>query len=254
MNVHRSDNRPRLSRRELLTGKLWKLWRPPTASPTLLRYPRSRADLDVAGDQPHEPAPPPPPAPSLQGISIGPVPVRASRPVASRRTLPVFRPPGAVQEQRFLAGCTRCQACAEACPHDAIRLAAPRLDCAPGQPLLGTPVIEADVQPCLMCADFPCIAACEPQVLTHAVPKLMGTARITEHLCSAYHGTACNVCSEQCPVAHAIEVVDGRPRIREEACTGCGLCRFVCPAPENAILLMPTFSRPTAVSSPEPRI
>ncbi len=32
--------------------------------------------------------------------------------------------------------------------------------------------------------------------------------------------------------------------VNEETCTGCGVCRYVCPAPENAILLMPAFSRP----------
>jgi ferredoxin-type protein NapG len=29
-----------------------------------------------------------------------------------------------------------------------------------------------------------------------------------------------------------------------EACTGCGVCQFVCPAPHNAVLLMPVPERP----------
>ncbi|WP_236625063.1 4Fe-4S binding protein [Rhodopirellula sp. SWK7] len=39
-------------------------------------------------------------------------------------------------------------------------------------------------------------------------------------------------------------VTDGKPTVVEDACTGCGVCRYVCPAPENAILLMPALARP----------
>ena len=105
-------------------------------------------------------------------------------------------------------------------------------------------MLDPDQQPCLMCEDFPCITACEPGVLTHRIPKVMGTAKVTEHLCLAYHGTTCTVCSERCPVSDVIDVREGKPVIDEARCTGCGVCRFVCPAPENAILLMPTFQRP----------
>ncbi|MCZ7680343.1 MAG: 4Fe-4S binding protein [Sandaracinaceae bacterium] len=31
---------------------------------------------------------------------------------------------------------------------------------------------------------------------------------------------------------------DGRPRVVEGECTGCGVCQHVCPAPRNAILLV----------------
>ncbi len=37
---------------------------------------------------------------------------------------------------------------------------------------------------------------------------------------------------------------EGKPTVNEATCTGCGVCRSVCPAPENAILLMPIFLRP----------
>ena len=155
--------------------------------------------------------------------------------------IPVHRPPGAIEESAFLEGCTRCNECIKACPHDAIIQAPERYRAA-----AGTPMIEADHHPCMMCADLPCISACEPNVLSHLVPITMGTAKITEHLCLAHHGTTCTVCSERCPVPEAISVTEGSPYVLEEACTGCGVCRYVCPAPENAILLMPNFSRPGA--------
>ncbi|WDQ17108.1 4Fe-4S dicluster domain-containing protein [Rhodopirellula sp. P2] len=176
---------------------------------------------------------------SIGGINIDPVPPTnlTGKPIA--RTLPVHRPPGAIDEFQFLAGCTRCGDCITACPHNAIVQAPDRLGT-----VAGTPIIDADTSACLMCEDFPCIASCEPGVLVDTIPPIMGTARITEHLCLAHHSTTCTVCSERCPVDDAIAVTDGKPVIKEDTCTGCGVCRYVCPAPENAILLMPAFSRP----------
>ena len=72
----------------------------------------------------------------------------------------------------------------------------------------------------------------------------MGTARITPQTCLAWNAMTCTVCLEQCPVEGAIVMESGKPRVLEEHCTGCGVCRHVCPAPENAVLLMPTFIRP----------
>ncbi len=157
-----------------------------------------------------------------------------------RRHIPVFRPPGAVDEPTFLAECTRCDECVRACPHDAIIHAPSRL-----REIEGTPIIDPDRQPCLLCDDLPCVSACEPDVLSRAVPVMMGTAQIRSQTCLAWNSSTCTVCSEQCPVEGAIVIEEGKPRVVEETCTGCGVCRYVCPAPENAILLMPTFSRPS---------
>lgn len=162
------------------------------------------------------------------------------------RSIPVFRPPGAIQENRFLAECTRCGDCAAACPHDAIVPAPPRF-----REGAGFPMIDPDHQPCRWCADFPCIAACEPNALSNLIPKALGTARITRQTCLAHQGTTCTVCSEQCPVEGAIVSEAGKPRVIEDNCTGCGVCRYVCPAPENAILLMPAFVRPFPDASGE---
>ncbi len=153
--------------------------------PLTMRYPQSLHDV-AAGDSPGG---------ADSTYASTPLPAAAAR----RRTIPVLRPPGAIDEPSFLAGCTRCELCIQACPHDAIVHAPERL-----REAAGTPMIDADRQPCLMCADFPCIAACEPDVLTTLVPAIMGTARITEHLCLPHHGTSCTVCSEQCPVENAI--------------------------------------------------
>jgi ferredoxin-type protein NapG len=197
-----------------------------------MRYPKSLHDVSV-GD-------------SRGGTDATFAPTSWPAAAARRRTIPVLRPPGAIEEQSFLAGCTRCELCIEACPHGAIVHAPARL-----REAAGTPMIDVDRQPCLMCADFPCISACEPNVLSALIPKMMGTARITEHLCLPHHGTSCTVCSQECPVENAIVISAGKPTVNQATCTGCGVCRSVCPAPENAILLMPMFLRPFPEEKPE---
>lgn len=232
-------NKPQFqfTRRQLLTGRIWRLGK---GQPRVMRYPKSRADVDGGTPTTNRVES----VAEIQGISVEPVRVTEQAPEShrssGRRPLPpLFRPPSAINEEQFLAGCTRCNACADACPHQAIVQAS-----TPHRPdQANTPVIYADQQPCLMCEDFPCIAACEPQVLKPQIPKSMGTASITQHLCLAYHGTDCDVCLRQCPVAGAITAINGRPVVNEEVCSGCGVCRFVCPAPENAVLLMPMFQR-----------
>ncbi len=247
-----SNDKDGLSRRDFVQGRFWRALRrkrsatesaavesPPAAKrrPLVMRYPKSLGDV-MAGDQPES-----------QGrqelgqrqTTTSGLPASAAR----RRVIPVWRPPGAIDEESFLARCTRCEECIEACPHDAIVHAPIQL-----REAAGTPVIDADHRPCLMCSDFPCIAACQPGVLSRLIPQAMGTAKVTEHLCLAHHGTTCTVCSERCPVPDAISVEAGKPTVSESACTGCGVCRYVCPAPENAILLMPAFHRPAGPAKP----
>ena len=164
-----------------------------------------------------------------------------------RKTFPILRPPGAVEEEHFLNECTRCNACREACPPQAIVRASRRFRRA-----AETPTIDPIRQPCLMCEDFPCIAVCEPGVLLSSVPVRMGTVRIDVSSCTAYQGSSCTSCVDHCPVPGALTVVKGRPHVVEEACTGCGVCQHVCPAPQNAILLLPVAERPRPESSPGP--
>lgn len=57
--------------------------------------------------------------------------------------------------------------------------------------------------------------------------------------CLAYQHSFCTTCSERCPVEGAIVIEGGFPRVLADRCTGCEICHQVCPAPENAILLVP---------------
>ena len=172
---------------------------------------------------------------------------RGRRPEEEPGTFFLHRPPGAVEEAAFLAGCTRCGDCMEVCPVNAIMPAGDRYGAAGG-----TPIIDPMRSPCVMCEDTPCISACEPGVLSPHLPLTMGTASIRTPHCLAHQGTFCTVCSERCPVPGALEVVDGKPVIHEDRCTGCGVCQHVCPAPYNAVLILPTEGRGPASSAPPP--
>ncbi len=157
--------------------------------------------------------------------------------------MPVLhRPPGAVDEITFTALCTRCDACLKACPVGAIVHA----DAIFGK-AAGTPVIEPKRKACVMCDDLPCVSACVAEgvrVLHPSLPVKMATARIIKPSCLAYRGTACDECVKACPVDGAIELRGGVPVIHENTCTGCGLCQQVCPAPRNAIAVVPVGKRP----------
>jgi Pyruvate/2-oxoacid:ferredoxin oxidoreductase delta subunit len=129
---------------------------------------------------------------------------------------------------------------ASACPHDAIRKAPERL-----REARDTPVIDPISEPCQMCEDLPCIAACETGALRPEAPAALGTARVQALDCLNRLSSTCSVCVERCPVPAAIGFVGDVPEVEERLCTGCGICQHVCPAPTNAVAMLPNLERPT---------
>jgi Na+-translocating ferredoxin:NAD+ oxidoreductase RNF subunit RnfB len=69
-------------------------------------------------------------------------------------------------------------------------------------------------------------------------------AVIAARSCLPYQGTPCTMCSDQCPVSGAIAFEENLPIIVPEICTGCRICHVVCPAPVNAILMIPRRTPP----------
>lgn len=140
-----------------------------------------------------------------------------------------FRPPGALPEMGFLAACTRCGACVEACPPHAI-VTVPT----DGGLAAGTPYLEPASQPCIACPTMPCAAACPTPALT--VPAngwngyRVGVLEFHPERCVTYRGTPCQVCAQACPVGQAALGIDeaGHPVLRAEGCVGCGVCVRAC--------------------------
>jgi len=72
----------------------------------------------------------------------------------------------------------------------------------------------------------------------NAAPKTF-KAVVQGRYCLAYQKQFCSVCYERCPVEGAFSVENHLPRVVSDICTGCGICHELCPAPVNAILLVP---------------
>jgi len=141
---------------------------------------------------------------------------------------PALRPPGAGDELEFERLCTRCGRCAAACSPGAIVL----------DPL---PRIDPAERPCALCADLPCIAACQAGALTPIARDhvAMGTAVWSDPACLLTAGDDCRLCVEACPVPGALRIEGAAIVVDDVRCTGCGMCQFYCPARPRAVVVRP---------------
>lgn len=77
-----------------------------------------------------------------------------------------LRPPGAVDEKKFLALCIKCGQCLQVCPYHSIKLS----DFVSGHGV-GTPYIDANERGCYACSAVPCVLACPSGALDHHCEK-----------------------------------------------------------------------------------
>lgn len=139
------------------------------------------------------------------------------------------RPPGALPEVGFLAACTRCGACTPVCPVHAI-LTVPTA----GGLAAGTPHLEVTSQPCVACADMPCVKACPTGALTLPADGWtgyrLGFVELIPERCITFEGSSCRVCVDACPIGERALALDeaGHPVLRREGCVGCGVCVREC--------------------------
>ena len=154
--------------------------------------------------------------------------------VAPRRHI---RPPGALPEPGFLAACTRCGYCIEACPVGAIVQAPPSSGLA-----AGTPIIDPAAQPCIACEGMFCATVCPTTALVAPADgwahEKIGDLALDTVRCIAFQGIECGVCVRACPVGPAAMELDaqGRPVILD-GCVGCGVCVRACVTSPSSLAL-----------------
>lgn len=173
--------------------------------------------------------------------------IKASNPRQDDTKLPV-RPPGSVPEKDFLELCIRCGECFKVCPNNVLQAEGFEQ----GWEGLWTPKVAADWAGC-----EPSCNSCGQVCPTGAIRALpleekrharMGLAIIDEQTCLPFaNREACQLCVDEC-VASGYDAIDFvrvhteldlsgnpiegsgflAPRVRAEACVGCGLCQTRC--------------------------
>ncbi len=159
----------------------------------------------------------------------------------------IFRPPGAFgAEEEFLSLCEGCPHCSQACPYDVITHLGP----ASGV-LEGTPVLDPNSSnPCRWCPEMHCVTACPTGALTlghdNKSPPPIGKAVLNRETCLAEEGILCDRCAVTCPSGiKAISMVNRKPVLDREKCTGCGLCVLYCESTPISLRIVPVNRQPT---------
>lgn len=152
------------------------------------------------------------------------------------------RPPGAVERAEFNQLCDGCGECARECPASAIEMTGPATT------LSGiSPQIDAANSPCVMCDGLVCTAICPTGALKPVAAETMRIATIEYNAgnCWARGGQdpGCDYCYDRCPLkGTAITLARGAgPILNPDACTGCGVCVYFCPAQPRALNVVVEF-------------
>lgn len=170
----------------------------------------------------------------------------------------LIRPPGALPEDDFLARCIACGNCMKVCPTNALqpcmsgdgfnRLYTPKL----------VPRIGACDARCHLCG-YACPTGAIRRMPIEEKPYMkIGTAVVDRHRCIAWEqNKECLVCDEVCPFnaiePRLAETIDGPfkvPVVREDLCTGCGICEKQCPVSGRAAIEVFRFSENRRASGP----
>jgi ferredoxin len=158
----------------------------------------------------------------------------------------LIRPPGAVEEDKFLDLCLRCEECVKACSSTGACLQPAGFQY--GFAGFWTP--RADMREgyceytCILCGEVCPSGAIKPLTVEEKKAKIIGLAKIDRSHCIPWEkGIDCIVCEEHCPTPKkAIQFRLGEvplpeelktgvklPYVIPELCIGCGICETKCP-------------------------
>jgi len=196
----------------------------------------------------------------LTGLAAGVVVVplaRSTSGFATERHERLLRPPGALDEEYFLARCIRCGECMKVCPNNALHPAFSEA----GIEGLWTPVLVPRIgyceTSCVLCSQVcPTGAIWEiaekdkgwSDVARADKPVRLGTAFYDRGRCLPWAmATDCIVCEEWCPTSpkaiylQPVDVIDAtgnskqvkQPYLDPSRCVGCGACEYACPVQDR---------------------
>lgn len=178
--------------------------------------------------------------------------LRGENPFATQYRPNQLRPPGALDEKRFMALCIRCNRCLEVCPYGSIKRA--RLG-----PTMGTPYVFPEIKACYLC--MACCRLCPTGALYRDLRSpekvQMGRASIDKSICYSHlfleHdvlpetsgkriAALCNTCYNVCPLQEkAIRLEKSLFPVIMDGCVGCGICVERCPTrPRRAVNVIPS--------------
>jgi ferredoxin-type protein NapF len=151
----------------------------------------------------------------------------------------LIRPPGALPEEKFVSVCSGCGECLKVCPNNALQ--STLLEA--GLSGLYTPRLVPRIGYCEEFCNF-CGRVCPTEaILPLSIEEKrllqMGVAHIDKTRCIAWDTEKiCLVCNEQCSYQAIVGDEKKRPIIKEEKCTGCGICENKCPVDGEAAIIV----------------
>jgi len=151
----------------------------------------------------------------------------------------LIRPPGALPEEEFVSACTGCGECLKVCPNNALQ--STLLEA--GLAGLYTPRLVPRVGYCEEFCNF-CGRVCPTEAIrTVSLEEKrliqMGVAHVNKTRCIAWDTEKiCLVCNEQCSYRAIVGDEKKRPIVKEEKCTGCGICENKCPVDGEAAIIV----------------
>jgi len=191
------------------------------------------------------------------GAALVPI-MRATPGFAAERNERLLRPPGALDEEFFLARCIRCGECMKVCPNNALQ---PALTQA-GIEGLWSPILVPRLgyceTSCVLCSQVcptgaiweitPKEKGWSVEISAVSKPVRLGTAFYDRGRCLPWAmATDCIVCEEWCPTSpkavylREAEVIDAggnvkqvkQPYLDPSHCVGCGACEHACPVQDR---------------------
>lgn len=195
----------------------------------------------------------------LVGDQASPAEGPATAPVQwnPRWTGRLIRPPGALEEDDFLATCIRCYRCQDACEPGAIQFFTEKHGKHYHTPYVD-PAIKA-CEPCMKCTEVCPTPALTPMTMKQKREVTMASVELRVDMCLSYKAKRirdeqfmmmeigreateseapterrgpCGECYMFCPVReHAIKLEPGAflaPLVYPDQCIGCGMCEEIC--------------------------